>query len=249
VDELAIRLHDARRGEFRRFVIASGVLHLGVVGLLAWSPGIPVVSPPSAITIDLAMAPPSPAAKPGPAPAAKPRPKPPRKAPVILPTQPSTPKPQAKPKPKAEPKPPPEEAPPEEVEYEDLMAQLREDAGEPDPAAEPDPEPVRTAATGGGGGPGIPVPPELAAWMRDARIHVRRSWVVPPAFEMESLVVQIRIDLDAGGNVRGTPKVVKRSGNPWYDENVVRSIQKASPLPAPPAAGPRTFIFHSDRDA
>ncbi|MGI9592755.1 MAG: TonB family protein [Myxococcota bacterium] len=247
MEEIAIRLDETRRAEFRRFLIASGVLHLIGFGLLAWSPAIPTVSPPAAITIDLSMAPPRPGAKPGPAPTAKPKPKP-RKAPVILPTQPNTPKPQAKPR--SEPKPAPvEEDEPEEVEYEDLMAQLRADAGEPDPSAKPEPEPVRSAAAGGGGGPGMPVSPELFAWMREARIHVRRSWVVPPAFELDRLVVTIRIDLDAAGNVRGKPKVVTRSGNPWYDENVVRSIEKASPLPAPPAAGPRTFIFHSDRDA
>lgn len=32
-------------------------------------------------------------------------------------------------------------------------------------------------------------------------------------------------------------------GNPWYDENVVRAIQKASPLPAPPEAGEWAFVF------
>lgn len=247
MEQIAIRLDESRRLEFRRFLVASGVLHLLVFGLLAWSPAIPTVTPPSAISIDLTMAMPRPAAAPGPV--ARPKPKPPKKAPVILPTQPSTPKPQAKPRPK----PPPQEVvetEPEEVEYDDLLAQLRADAGEPDPSAEPEEEPVQTAAIGGGGGGvGVPVSPELAAWMRDARIHVRRSWVVPPAFEMQSLVVEVEIDLDSSGNVRGTPKVGRRSGNPWYDENVIRSIQKASPLPAPPEVGSWTFVFYSDRDA
>jgi TonB family protein len=65
---------------------------------------------------------------------------------------------------------------------------------------------------------------------------------------MQVLVAEIRVNLDAAGYVRGMPKVERRSGNPWYDENVVRSIQKASPLPAPPEAGKWTFVFYSDRD-
>jgi TonB family protein len=53
----------------------------------------------------------------------------------------------------------------------------------------------------------------------------------------------VLVDLDAGGNVVGTPKVVKRSGNPWFDEGVVRAIQSSSPLPAPPAADEWAFVF------
>ena len=44
----------------------------------------------------------------------------------------------------------------------------------------------------------------------------------------------------------GEPRIVKRSGNPWYDDGVVRSIQKASPLPAPPEAGEWSFVFVAD---
>ena len=54
--------------------------------------------------------------------------------------------------------------------------------------------------------------------------------------------------LDAAGNVKGKPKIARRSGNPWYDDGVVRSIQKASPLPAPPEAGAWSFVFISDED-
>jgi TonB family protein len=54
------------------------------------------------------------------------------------------------------------------------------------------------------------------------------------------------VALDASGEVLGTPRILRRSGNPWYDEGVVRSIQKASPLPPPPEPGDWTFIFDSD---
>ena len=87
---------------------------------------------------------------------------------------------------------------------------------------------------------------EVAAWLRAVKIHLRRSWVVPPAFEMQSLITTIAVDLDAAGNVRGEPSVAQRSGNPWYDENVVRSVKKASPMPPPPKAGRWNFAFPSD---
>ena len=242
MQEIAIRLNEERRLEFRRILKRSLVLHLAFFGFLAWSPSFQASSLPAAVTVQLVSLPSSALAAPRARP--KPRPKPPKPAPVILPTEPSTPQPKTKPEPKEK---PPEE--PKEVEYEDLMAQLRADAGEPDSKPPPDEEPVQTASIGGAGGAGMLVPPELAAWMRDARIHVRRSWVVPPAFEMERLVVEVKIELYAAGNVKGTPRVARRSGNPWYDDNVIRSVQKASPLPAPPEAGSWTFVFYSDRDA
>jgi len=36
---------------------------------------------------------------------------------------------------------------------------------------------------------------------------------------------------------------VASSGNPFYDDNAVRALVKASPLPAPPKAGRRTIVF------
>jgi TonB family protein len=82
--------------------------------------------------------------------------------------------------------------------------------------------------------------------MRDARIHVRRSWVLAPGFRTEDLTTELRVRLDAGGNVIGEPEITRRSGNPWYDDSVVRAIQKASPLPAPPEAGEWPFIFQPE---
>jgi protein TonB len=183
-----------------------------------------------------------------PAPAAPlPKPKPPKPAPTVLPAQPSAPKPQPRPATKPKPEPPAQpEAPPEE-EYADVMAQLRDELGEP--VTEPQTEPAPAAALpGSGGGAGALVSPEVAAWLRDARVHVRRNWTLPGNFRMQSLTTAVEIELDAAGNVRGTPSIERRSGNPWYDEGVVRSIQKASPLPAPPEPGRWTFVFVSDED-
>ena len=82
--------------------------------------------------------------------------------------------------------------------------------------------------------------------MRRAKIHVRRNWVLTPGFRTQPLETHVSVRLDAGGRVLGEPKVVRRSGNPWYDDNVVRAVQKASPLPAPPEAGSWPFVFRPE---
>ena len=232
--EVAVRLDEAGRREFWHFLAGSAGLHVAVFLVLALAPELPSMRPLAVIPVRLVA--PSAVLRSTPVRA---RPKPPKPAPTVLPTEPTTPKPQAKPR--------PEEAPPRvEQDYEDVLERLRSELGESAPE-EPVAGPVQTAAVGVPRG--VPVSPEVAAWLKNARIHVRRSWVVPPAFEMQTLVTEIRVKLGGAGNVKGTPEVVRRSGNPWYDENVIRSIQKASPLPAPPEAGKWTFVFYSDRDA
>jgi outer membrane biosynthesis protein TonB len=158
-----------------------------------------------------------PAAAPAPAPArAAPRPAPPPPPPV--PDKVVLPKEPTPPaaRPKAEPKPAPK----------------------PAPAAEPAPEKDLSDV--------LSVSPEFLAWERRARIHIRQSWVVPPSFRNQPLRTTIVVELSSTGEVVGEPRVVKRSGNPWYDDGVVRSIQKASPLPAPPEAGDWSFVFVAD---
>jgi TonB family protein len=81
--------------------------------------------------------------------------------------------------------------------------------------------------------------------MRRVRIHVKRSWVLPASFRQQMLVTRLKIELDASGNIVGEPQIVGSSRNPWYDEGVVRSLRKASPLPAPPESGEWPFDFDS----
>jgi len=239
VREVTAHFDSARQGEFRRVLIFSLLFHLGGFALLAWMPAFPLVTSPEAIMVSLVAAPSGVRAAPQAAP--RPKPKPPKPAPVVLPEEPSLPKPKPAPAPE-------EKAPPPEQEYEDVMAKLRADLDEPAP--EVPAQPVQTAALGGGGvGPGRPVPPEVARWMRDARIHVRRNWTLTGNFRMQSLTAEVKVKLDAAGNVKGKPQIARRSGNPWYDDGVVRSIRKASPLPAPPEAGAWSFVFTSDEDS
>jgi TonB family protein len=180
------------------------------------------------------------------------------------------PKPEPEPKPSAEPKPPPKEVakaeppkpapakppppkPKPQESYDDVLAELRAERGESRPDRVERPTRTANAASPGAGGtataPGVrasgtaSVTPEVAAWLRAARLHVRQAWVLPAGFRREPLETQIEVELDAQGNVLSEPKVVRRSGNPWYDESVVRAVQKASPLPPPPEAGTWPFVF------
>ena len=225
--EGAFDLAGMRRSELRRALVVSAVAHVALVLALIIVPETRSFSLPDVIAVDLVAAPSRVAA-----PAAKPAPRPPVSKKVVLPTEPTLPRPRPR---AVEPEPQPE---PVEEAYEDVLAGLRAEMGEtaPEPA-------VREAAAERGGGGLVIVSPEVAAWVRRAKIHVRSVWVVPPGFRTQPLQTSVRIDLDVEGRVLGTPRIIQRSGNYHYDDGVVRAIRKASPLPAPPEAGEWTFVF------
>jgi colicin import membrane protein len=240
----ASSIDDARRREFRRLLAYSAVAHLALILVFSFSPRPGGTALPAVVRVDLV------AAAPGTAKSAPAKPAPPKPAPkpepkkTVLPKEPTRPlktEPAAKPKPvaKAEPAPKPRVAAEPEVEYDDLLAKLREEAGE---SAEPTAVAGAEVGQPGGGGRGIPVSPEVMAWMRSAKIHVTRAWVLSPGFRTQALATEIRVRLSASGEVLGT-RVTRRSGNPWYDESVERAIQKASPLPPPPEADEWLFVF------
>jgi colicin import membrane protein len=242
--EIAIQLSGDRRAELRRFLVASAVAHLGLLVAFAYSPAPRISVPLGVVAVELVAAPPgaAPPARVVPPPAL-PKPAKPKK--IVLPAEPTTPKLKPKPeKPKviAKVDPPVKPAPAPEKDYEDVLAQLRAEIGESAPPAEaPSAAP---AVAGPVGSPnGVAISPEVAAWLKRAKIHVRKNWVVPPGFRTQALEAQVQVDLGTGGQVRGTPRVTMASGNPWYDEGVIRAIQKSSPLPAPPEAGKWTFVF------
>jgi protein TonB len=252
VTAVADQLGGVRRREFRRLLVLSAAAHVGGALLFTLAPTSRVTfAHPEVIAVDLvASAARVPAARPAPAPVPAPAPAPPPapvKKKVVLPKEPELPKPVAKPETPPQRR---ELAPPESVEpapqrdYADVMKALREqaDEGAPD-AGQASEEPAPAAVPPAGGGRGAAISPEVAAWMRKAKIHVRRAWVVPPGFRTQPLETHVMVKLDAVGTVVGEPRIVRRSGNPWYDEGVVRAIQKASPLPPPPEADEWAFVF------
>jgi TonB family protein len=228
----------------------SVAAHFFLLGLAVVSPrfGSTHIDPSQVVSVDLVSmpgpprtsAPPPPKAKvePAPAPAEKPPPPaPPKPKEVVLPKNPEREPSKPQPKPK-EPEPDPDKN------LDDLLADFRKEAGETAPAETP-PAPQDTAAAPGpsAAGGSIAVSPELLAWIRKAKAHVRGAWVVPPGFRTEALQTHVVVELDASGAVVSEPRITRRSGNPWYDEGVVRAIQKASPLPPPPSAGEWDFVF------
>jgi outer membrane biosynthesis protein TonB len=243
---VAIPREPLERREFRRLLVVSALAHAALGLFLGFSPGGEIVMPQGVIAVELVSSP-APAAPAKAAPRPRPAPPAPPPAPkqVVLPKEPAPPPaPKAaaepKPAPRPEPKPEPTAEPAGEKDYADVLSELREEAGDEAPA----PAPAQTAAIGSP--TGSPVSPEFLAWERRARIHIRQNWVVPPSFRNQPLRTSILVELDSGGAVVGEPRIVTRSGNPWYDDGVVRSIQKASPLPAPPEAGDWSFVFVAD---
>jgi colicin import membrane protein len=233
---ISIQLGGLRRRELRRLFAISMAAHLALIVALGFSPKSRISVPRGVVAVELVTAPA--AARPAqPAPVAKPAPPKPKK--VVLPAEPTTPKIEPKPVEKA---PPVRPKPEPEKQYEDVLAQLRAESGEDAPPTE-----IAKAAPTAIGSPGSPdgvaISPEVAAWIKRAKIHVRKNWVVPPGFRTQALEARVEVDLDASGGVRGTPRLSRRSGNPWYDEGVIRAIQKSSPLPPPPEAGKWNFVF------
>jgi TonB family protein len=76
--------------------------------------------------------------------------------------------------------------------------------------------------------------------------RLRSQYVTPPEFLNRALVTMLQVLLTAEGEVLGTPEVVLGSGDPFWDDNAIRTVKKASPLPPPPEAGTWTFTFSSE---
>ncbi|MDG2048737.1 MAG: TonB family protein [Myxococcota bacterium] len=254
------RLADQRRQRFQRAVIVSALFHLVIVAALGFAPDPPPLKMPSAITVDLVAAVPAPRAVATPKPAApvpRAQPAPPKTKVKILPKRapdPVRPAPVVKPKPKptaqSQPKPDPviqRKERPKEMSYEDALAQLRDDIGEAAPA-EPAPSTAKIAAPSAASGvaSGALVAPELAAWNLAVMRHVRSVWITPPEFRGRAWAAQLEINLASDGRILGSPRLVRSSGNPYFDDNAVRAVLRASPLPAPPQAGTRSLIFTSE---
>jgi len=136
---------------------------------------------------------------------------------------------------------------PEELDYVDAMAALRAEMGEtaPPPADRNAEEPKEIAAeeTRVAPDPGFQVSREVARWMIATERHIRQTWITPPEFLNRKLRTELRVELSAAGDVLGDPVVVGSSGNPFWDDNTIRALKRASPLPPPPESGTWPFIF------
>lgn len=223
--------------------VAGSLLGHGLVVLVLsfWPTSAPPALPVM-MTVDLIAAVPTPAARlaelrPRPAP----KPVPVQKK-VVLPKR--APALTAKPRPLARParveRPRRQPAEPE-LEYEDALELLRKELGEDRPEPQQTSE-QPTAATPPAPG-ALRASPEWFAWESAARRHVRARWVTPSEFLDRNLSTVLMVELSADGRVVGAPRVARSSGDPFWDDNTVRAMLSASPLPAPPSAGQWTFVF------
>ncbi|MBW2501210.1 MAG: TonB family protein [Deltaproteobacteria bacterium] len=161
-----------------------------------------------------------------------------------------------KPKPKPAPQPAPvRPAPDPELSYEEAMAALDQELGVDETAellTPTTPGEATGAPAESSGQPassrGVVVSPELAAWSLATRRRVQSVWVTPAAFRGRGLATHLELRLSATGEVLGEPRVVGSSGDPYFDDNAVRAVLKANPLPAPPKPGLRVFVFRSEAD-
>jgi len=93
---------------------------------------------------------------------------------------------------------------------------------------------------------GAVVSPELAKWNLETQRRIQSRWVTPPNFRNRGLATSLELRLSAAGDVIGKPKVVRSSGDPFFDDNAVRAVMTAAPLPAPPKPGRRVFLFNAE---
>jgi protein TonB len=243
----------AQQRVFVRALAISFALHVGIALSLLIAPKSAPVYAPTVISVRMvslpAAAPPvraraQPQSLPKKAPTPVPIPAQPKLPPaakkVILPKRaaPVSKKPKPKPKP---------------LEYDDALASLREELGEETPPAEAAPtaappvpqDDAQTAAPESSGG-GVEADPEVVAWRNATLRHVNKFLRVPQEFMNRALSTVLILTVTSSGDVLGY-EIVRSSDNPYWDDNVLRALDQASPLPPPPTPGDWTFRFTPDK--
>lgn len=233
--------HAAEQRRFLHLLAGSFVAHALLAGILSIAPTPDAPLLPAVLRVDLVASLPAAAPAPKPAPVAKPAPAPaPVPKQVVLPKQ----APRAVPKKVA-----PAVPRPKPVDYEDALSQLRNELGEtaPEPReSQPDAEPTAEAAPAPAPSAGLALDRDVAAWVIATKRHVRSRYITPPEFLNRSLSAGLEVLLTSGGELVGAPRVVRPSGDPFFDDNAVRAVMTSAPLPAPPRAGSFTFVFTSE---
>jgi TonB family protein len=237
-------------------------------------PPLPDVLSVDLIAAAPAPAAPAPKAPPAPKPpapeAAKPEPKPAPKPPPPAPPAPPEPPPPVAKAPvqalpenaptqikKVEPKPEerkqvvdPRQRPKEkQLSYEDAMASLDDELGpvEDRDLLKPVPKPEATDSSGSPNQKsGLVVSQEMLDWANATTRRIQNNWKGTASYSGRGLATSLDIELSARGDVIGTPRVLRSSGDPYFDDNAVRAVMMVTPLPAPPTAGPTVFVFRSE---
>jgi TonB family protein len=95
------------------------------------------------------------------------------------------------------------------------------------------------AALGSGGrGGGVVKGIEFISYRNKVFSIIRDNWAWPG--QRSDLKVTVKFGIRENGEIIGI-KVVQPSGDPSYDESVLRAVRKSSPLPAPPESYRKDF--------
>jgi colicin import membrane protein len=84
---------------------------------------------------------------------------------------------------------------------------------------------------GGRGGPGIVKGMDFIIYERRILTTIKENWAW--VGQRSDLRVVVQFGVKDNGDIVGL-KIVQPSGDPSYDESVLRAVKKSSPLPAPP---------------
>lgn len=74
---------------------------------------------------------------------------------------------------------------------------------------------------------------EHETYATDLDNHIKQHWSLPEWLAKRDFKAQARVFIDSNGNILGR-KIVKSSGNPSYDDEVLATIDRSAPFPAPP---------------
>jgi colicin import membrane protein len=85
--------------------------------------------------------------------------------------------------------------------------------------------------TGGRGGPGIVKGMDFIIYQNRMLATIKENWAW--VGQRSNLRVVVQFGVKENGEIVGL-KIVQPSGDPSYDESVLRAVKKSSPLPAPP---------------
>jgi colicin import membrane protein len=109
--------------------------------------------------------------------------------------------------------------------------------GEPISSGTGEGEGAATLGAGGRGG-GVIQGIEFISYRNKVFSIIRDNWAWPG--QRSDLKVTVRFGIRENGEIMGI-KVVQPSGDPSYDESVLRAVRKSSPLPAPPESYRKDF--------
>jgi TonB family protein len=90
----------------------------------------------------------------------------------------------------------------------------------------------------GGSGGGVVKGIEFISYRNKVFAIIRDNWAWPG--QRSDLKVTVKFGIRENGEITGI-KVVQPSGDPSYDESVLRAVRKSSPLPSPPESYRKDF--------